>query len=674
MAQQSTEVKAPSGLRPWIIAFALIFPPIAWFFNQVIQGLTPWWVFAGILPLPMLLNIVIFFVLSQISPRFRISRQEWACLTTILWLVGGAHFLETGIDYWTTNPLPTYNIAYFLTGQFTDPYRAVFAQKMPSILAPKAADVINSFYYGGTFDWGAWSIPIAFWITWSIALYCGGFLWTFAFRKPQVEVERLPFAFTLPSTYPVLWATEEEGGKTRLFNFSLGLSKLFWLGTLIGAIACLPNAISALTPIPLPNYVFSVPFDLTPFTRGVLPGAMFTGYFPPVDIMAASLCPLDVLATTFVWWIAFGILFPVIGIRAGVLPYTPGDEVNNPWASSIGPFKAGTFTQLGVSVGLGVWVIWRYRSYWMHMLRVTFNPKKFKPEDSEDQGVKYNLVVIGGILAFVVVVILFVLGGAPISMAIAGPIFYIIYMYGWMRIDAEGGVYIPDVSTYQGAYFDIGTFFGQWGARPDPNAFNASMMYASFGSGSRMASYNMAHQFMSYKIGDLLNTRARDILLTSLITMISIAVVSIAVWPLWYTRLGGYTRGSAVEYDVWAIPTPWSYTYGTPTLPGTAETWSYIVLGTITVFACNILRSRFTWFFLTPVGMCLAGGNISWWPVWVFAFILKYAVTKIGGARLYEHAWIPIVCGFVGGTGITFVLTSWVAFFTRGLPTLMSRL
>lgn len=653
---------------------ALIFPPIAWFFNQVIQSLTPWWVFAGVLPLPMALNIVILYALTKVSPVFKLSRQEWGCLTTIFWMVAGAHYLETGIPYWTTCPLPTYNIAYFIRGLFADPYNTVFWEKMPGFLAPKDTAVINAFFYGGEYNGGQWLMPIAFWITWSIALYCGSYLWTFAFRKPMIEVERLPFAFVLPSTYPAVWATEEEGGKPRLFNFALRLSKLFWVGLLLGTIVNLPNALSALTPIVFPNYVFQVPLDLTPFTRNILPGAMFTGYFPPVDVMAASLAPLDVLATVVVWWIAFGILYPVIGIRAGVLPYTPGDEGSNPWSTTLGPFKAGTFATVGISIGLGVWMIWRYRSSWINMFRAAFNPSKLRQEDLEDQGVKYRLVVIGGIIFFAVIALMFILGGAPIPMAIAGPLLFIVFMYGWIRVDAEAGIYIPDTNNYQGMFFDLGTFTGQWGPRPDPNAFNAQMMYSAFGSGSRMASYGMHHQFESYKIGYLLETRAKDILVISLISMVSIAFVSVGLWPLWYTTLGGYTTMSAVEYHAWSMPIPWSLTYGTPTPPGTAETWLYVILGTATVFIINILRSRFTWFFLSPVGMLVTGPNISWWPVWTFAFVLKYIITKIGGARLYEQVWIPIVCGFVGGTGITFILTSWVGFFTRGLPTLMTRL
>lgn len=197
----STEVKVPSGLRPWIIATAVIFPVLSWFTNEICIGLTTWWVWPAILPLPITFTVAIFYILSKFSPRFKISPQEWGCLLTIMWLSAGTTWAENNVQYWTIVPLPTYNYARIIHGLYTEPYKSVYWQMIPDTLAPKNQDVLSAFFLGGNFDASAWMGPLAFWVLWAITLYVGTYIWMYPLRKPLVQAENLPFPWALPSAY-----------------------------------------------------------------------------------------------------------------------------------------------------------------------------------------------------------------------------------------------------------------------------------------------------------------------------------------------------------------------------------------------------------------------------------------------------------------------------------------
>jgi len=656
-----------TGLKPWIIAAAIIFPPISYLANRMMIGFTTWWIWPSILPPSVVVFIMLLYALTKGSSKFKISAQEWACLLTIFWMTAGTTYLQNNVPYWTISPLPTYNVLRYVHGLYFEPYKEVFWERVPAYMAPKDAVALENFYVGGTYDVGPWLPSIIFWISWSIIVYCGSYLWTFFLRKPLIETEVLPFPSALPSIYAVKWYVEEENRIPKLFNFKLKLSKLFWIGIIIGALIYVPNTLSALTPIPIETYVNVIPFDFNPITMNILPGAEFNSYWPLADSLAATLFPLDVLATAIVYWFIFGVIYPVIGVKTGLLPYTPGVSEYGQYASSVGPFKRNWFSMLGIPIGLGVWILWNYRKRIIEMFNAALFPEKYPNLEKEDQGVSYRLIVFGSIVSLVALMGMFIAGGTPIIMAIIGPLLFFVVTLGWVRIAGEGSVaYAPNYHDNLRLYFDIGTALGQWGPRPDPAAFNSVFMWANFGNGSRMASYSVHGQFLSYKIGAMLKTRAKDIFWVSMITMVSIAISVQALYPWWYTTFAGYQNQGTVEYHAWDIGGVWSLTYGTPTPPDALETAMYAGLGIVACFVIFWLRGMFTWFFINPVGFQIGGP--SWWMIYITAFIIKYITLKVGGVRAWEEYLLPTVVGLALGNGVIQMISSWIAFFTRAIP------
>ena len=655
--------KVATGLKSWIIAYSLLFPPIAFFFNNWMQSLGRWWLWPAILPLPMIWYLILFHAL-----RLKISPQEMTLFTIVNFITGGSMYVAYGLHYWTSVPLITWNYAMFIHGKIVDPYKDVFRSVFPSFLAPNAESQLNAFYYGGAFDFGVWAPSMIFWMAWAIALFGGGILWSFALRKPLIEVERLPFPGIMP-TVVLIREYYESGasGRPRLFDFSELSTKVLWIGFIIGCIMSVPIIVNAFLPSPWIWYIHQYEVNLIPITEGAFPGATFAGAVYVTDVFVGQFIPLDMLATAVLWWFLCGVVYQTIGVRLGVLPYTPG-STGTEFAWDTGPFKWMRFSHY-LSVGLGVWLIINYRH---HIANIIKSGLGFST-GSQEEGVSYRLVVLGGILAYIAIVILMCLGGAYAPFAIVIPLFYILYMFGWVRMMGEAQEFMPSVPFYQLPAYDVGQALGGWGSRPDPAALPSMMFYYSFGcGGARMSALAMHHFFKSYKLAYETRTPAKGVVVVGLLSIISTAVFGYITWPWWYSLVGGYSRSRAIEYHIWNLPGPWNLSYGTPPPISSAEEWGYMIGGIIFVMLVYTLRLRYTWFFINPVGMMALPH--WWWPTWLIAFVIKYLVLKIGGARLHERYVIPFSAGFCAGYGAFVIVSAFIAFFTLAYPEFIARI
>ncbi|RLE87786.1 MAG: hypothetical protein DRJ67_03875 [Thermoprotei archaeon] len=657
------EVKyKPSAVKPWSIILALIMPPIFFLLNAPLHMFVQWWVWPAWFP-PQWPVMMLFFYLFYKATGVKPSAPTMVALLSIFYVVSGWTYLIGGTHCWTIFPLYTAGMGFFVHGLWADPYKDLFWKYTPGFVAPKDMRVLQAFYEGGTFDLGAWLGPIAFWSLFWSAFYVGGFLAAYMIRKPMIEVERLPFPYAQPTAYVIREFEAEEEGKPRLFNFRLRPIKLFWAGFLIGFAFYIPNAISALTPITFPYYLMAPPFNLNPYTRAILPGAKFNGWFAPNEIVVLAIAPRDALLTGVIWWVLIGIIYPVVGVKMGFLPYYPGIEDTNEYYLTTGPFKNGWFGQLGVPVGLGLWALINYR----HHIARFFQALTGKVTATDEP---YKMVGLGFIACWLIVLILFVAATGNVVMAIVAIIWYILIQYGWCRVQAEG-MHTTAMSYYWGQYFDFGTYLGQWGPRPDPRALPTLTMFASFGGTGflRQSAIGPANHIQMYKVADVNRTDPRDVLILSAITMVSSAVTVAALTPWWYTTFGGYTRQGCVEYHVWNLPGIWQYTGGTPPPVGAAETLGYTVSGVIFTILCYLARARFPWFFFNPVGVAL----VSVWGLEhgifvLWAWVLREVFTRLLGAKGFEEYYMPAAFGFAMGHGLLYWTTAVIAFFTRAIP------
>jgi hypothetical protein len=672
------EAVTKPGIKTWIIVLALIFPPIFFFLNMPLHSMTQWWVWPAWFPIHFFWFLLLFHYLGKISPKLKLGPTEVVLILTIFYLVSGKEYLYEGIHDWTEFPLWTFNSGLFYYGAYNPTSSDVFWSKVPSFLLP-ARTALKAFYEGGLFDLGAWFAPALFWTLWSIAVFAGGMFWAYILRKPLVEVERVPFPFSAPAAYMIkyYYEGEEKGGLTArtLFNLKTKTGKILWLGFIVGFIMLMPASFQAFLPIPLPTYLQVLPiYDwFMPIVEKILPGAYVGGWFPPIDILILLLVPTDILLTGTLYYIIFGIIYPVIGVAAGILPWSPGYDPNE-YATYVGPWNSGWFGMVGISVGLGIWVVWNYRSHFAKVLSSLTSKEKL-----EDEGMPYSWIAIGSVATFVLLLVLWIAAGGNPILGLIGIIFYIVFLYGWVY---ESAIAYPTsvTNTPYGIplFYTIGNALGQWGPWPDQRSFmDVALFWTLGGPGSRQSAFQMHSQFLLYGVGRENKVRARDILIVSVITMISIAFTVQFLTPWWYTVFGGKNNLGAVDYNEWSFGDAWNYSYGTPagSIPSQLMIILYVILGIVTTFVMFILRARFAWFPLHPVGIAMVTTwGITHGTLFTVAFIIKYLFLKLGGSRSVEEIGIPLAVGATIGAGTAYGLACVLAFITRAIPVFLTYL
>jgi len=81
----------------------------------------------------------------------------------------------------------------------------------------------------------------------------------------------------------------------------------------------------------------------------------------------------------------------------------------------------------------------------------------------------------------------------------------------------------------------------------------------------------------------------------------------------------------------------------------------------------EILRTRFAWFFLNPIGIVVGSGPMCEWFYdgnLVLAWIIKQLSFRILGGKGYERIIVPIACGLLIGYAFFFMLLQMPALFT----------
>ena len=650
------------ALRPWLIVLALVMPPIFFFLNAPLHMFVQWWVWPAWFPPQWPVMMLIFALIYKLTGK-KVSAPTMVALLSIFYVVSGWTYLIGGTHCWTIFPLYTAGMGWFVHGLYAEPYRSVMWQITPGFVAPKDPEAIRAFYEGGAFNLSAWLAPIVFWsIFWS-AFYVAGFATAYIIRKPMIEYERLPFPYAQPTAFIIREFEEEEAGRPRLLNIRLRPITLFWIGFLIGFAFYIPNAISALTPITFPYYLMAPPFNLNPYTRSILPGAKFNGWFAPNEIVVLAIAPRDALLTGVIWYVIFGIIYPVVGVKAGFLPYYPGIEDGNDYYLTTGPFKAGWFGQLGIPIGLGLWALINYRKH-----IATFLTAAFKKVPATDE--PYAMIGRIFIVCWLIVLALFAMMTGNVVMGIVAIVWYILIQYGWSRVQAEG-MHTTAMAYYWGQYFDIGTALGQWGPRPDIRALPVMLGFASFGGTGflRQSAIGPANHIQIYKVADVNRVDPKDIFVLSALTMVSSAITVAALTPWWYTYFGGYLRQGCVEYHVWNWPGLWQYAGGTPPPVGAGEMAFYTISAVIFTLLCYFARMRYPWFFINPVGVAL----VSVWGLAhgifvLWAWVLREVFTRLLGPKGFEKYYMPAAFGFAMGHGVLYWITAVIAFFTRALP------
>ena len=672
----STEVREEvieKGLTPRaiILSFAIL---LATFAEELILYISPdlrW--FNAWFPLPPFLLIFIDYALGKINPRFKLRRGEWVVVIAASSAITFSTYLQHGPSYVFMMPIlaqgPFMPLYFKMHPSFK---KYGLGDLYPVFMCPTSPEAIDAFTYGGPFNIGDWLPFIIFWTLQWIFLVMIYVFFGFMLRKPFVEIERIPFPYVIATTEVIKMYTTVEDSKPSIFNLKNPRTKMFYIGFVLGLFFTFPGFIQKVF---FPEFWGGVPysysFDLSTYVRSFLPGSYTVGQIVLQDIALSYLINIDILASVIIFYVIFSIIYPVLGVTMGFLPYRVGYE-RSQWyyGRSYGPFHWIDF-MYWLPFAIGLWV---FLNNWSHIkgILTTF----YTGKDVVESGVSYKFISWGALISFIGFWLLWIIAGAPIIASLILIAFMIICFFGYTYARAEAGFVPWNMYSRLNLPYDIGaaTLAFNW-TQPDPRAFTYSTMFmASWNDGHRMTGFAMWNHMGLYKMADELKTRAKDIVIILLIMGVATAILvhTVGIWA--YTAYGGWTGPmgkDTIGYAAWYAwfplidaktgkkPAFWNPEWGFP------YNWTLFITGILFTLGCFFARARWPWFILNPIGIFGAYGY-WFWPNALVALILKYLTLKIGGTELYYKIGIPLAVGFIVGVGFLTTFT-YLIFFVQAL-------
>jgi hypothetical protein len=552
--------------------------------------------------------------------------------------------------------------------------------------------------YGGVaVPWSAWTTPIMFQLSLWISFYTFLVMGTALLQEQYVDTESLPFpmANATKDILDLVDASDSEKVKTTKgtnYKTLIMLGFVFYLVWYLlvpneQTFSSFDNPSNVLYP-PLMD-VISAPLwvDFTP--QGLLDGSLVInldplwGFFPILLIL-----PMSVVITTPIAEIIMYFILPPILISAGEFPrwnlatlfsnkaimlhgwVISGNSLGSPTANLLNFGGYGNFIA-GIVLAMAFVPLFYQRKGIINSL------KKAISGEGGSWISQRMLWAIWGLTALISIA-LFTMVGWPIYWTIIWMFLLGGLAMGWARISAATGVLmgIP-INFFANAFGslvrqEVSYALGLWA--PGKANYNVQVL-SSFMSGADHCGWTETYPMMwnmdGYQLGRLANANRKNSLVAMLVGLWIPLVIGMIV-SIWANYNFGWDKAQS-----WATGRPFHEAYGLTEVgkstyytgpPGVPKAGDYvsILIGFIVAFAIIFMRTRFGGFmtYLTPAGIIAAymWGYQIWLPCIIVA-IIRFAVTRTGGTKMYNEKVYPLALGMLTAAGLRFfiMVISWTA-------------
>ncbi len=334
------------------------------------------------------------------------------------------------------------------------------------------------------------------------------------------------------------------------------------------------------------------------------------------------------------------------------------------WWWSLG-FPSPHSQATGAVVALSVWALWTARRHLARAVRIAFS--RGPASGDLEEPLPYRWALIGFVISASWLAAFLVLSGNR-------PIFGLLYVtlllglyLAYARVQAEGAFdpffwWFNDVCIIA---------VGMRNLRPTEILTVYTMNWAGTPFPSRMFSACSINTLTSFKIADASHTRKRPLLyLLFAVLAVALAVGAYVVLAVSYGR--GFLTMGAVKgnyFVPWALQAEGFEAVYYIVNGGNLNRGGvlHMVGGAITAIFFGIMRLRFLWWPLHPIGYLLSNSvpqAVGTFPFFI-AWALKTLVTRYGGLRLYRQT-IPLAIGLILGDLLTNSLWNIMRLATRG--------
>ena len=511
----------------------------------------------------------------------------------------------------------------------------------PDWMGPQSSEGVKYFYEGlpkgADVPWNIWIRPLLCWVSLLLSLYFVMICVMVILRKQWAERERLIY----PMVQVPAEMIEEDRRGSRINPFFK--RALMWIGFAIPFIVTSVNALHNYYP-PIPpirlNYV------RVPLFRNTVTLLLHTS-FPIIGF--SYLINLD---------IAFGLwFFHLVNVVEQGIFNTMGIGRPEP---ALGPYSS-YMSPIIIHQAMGAMIVLVLSGLWIargHLRDVFRKAWKGDPSvDDSDEILSYRTAVFGGLIGLIIIGVWLNVAGLPAWIV---PLFLFaafVLFITVTRIIVEGGAaaMFPPMNAPDFIASGVGTpLLGPTGLI----ALGSTYIWAT-----DILIFLMPSCANGLKLADRIRGRKR-LLFWAMMLAIGIAIVTsvVTVLKLSY-RYGGinldrYYYGYAAHY-------PFDWITGriiSPSGPNLAG-WLHTGVGALIMGLLIIVRHRFLWWPLHPLGFPVSCVFSYMWFGTFVAWLIKSAILKYGGPKVYRSTR-PFFLGLILGQFVAAGVWVLIDYFT----------
>ena len=605
---------------------------------------------------------VLLILVLVINPLLRLLRRTWA--------LSRNEALTVYISCLFSSLVPGHGSENFIVPNLIAPfYYATRENKWLEFLTPYVKpwmtpaindagtvnqDVVNGWYQGIPADanvpWAAWLVPLIFWIGFVLVSYAMFGCLSVILRAQWAERE----ALTFPLLKLPLAMTEDmdEANKSGNIFGDFFRNPMMWVGFGITVFIQLMKGLHLYFPdFPdFPTEINTWPlFSDAPFNQmGWVPMPVY-----PLVVGITYLLTSEISFSLwfFYWFIKFQYMGAyLIGYPVGTLPNADGF-----------PDKLFTGNQVGgCYIAYVALILWTGREHFKHVAMRAIGRAKAGPGEATEL-LSYPLAFWGFLVSIGLMIGATVISGVRVDIAVALWVSYLVLALGLTRVAVEGGML-----ALQHATNPLGAIARLINSGPsswmtlENGATNAAFFQA--GLVNHMRGFIMPSFIHSFKLAHDHRIARRP--LGALI----VATVLVAVIVSWLTTVNlGYRAGGALSFgnDWWAqsgprMPADFVNSM-TSTNQGSAPlAWLWLTFGGALTWGMMLMRSRFAWFPLHPIGYIASltyPTAVFWFSIFL-GWMFKTLITRFGGGDAYRKT-IPLFLGLA--LGDVFMIVFWLA-------------
>lgn len=493
-------------------------------------------------------------------------------------------------------------------------WSSLFWRYLPSWLTVNDESVLRGFYMGESSLYTSkhimgWLRPMFWWTIFLTVVIFIMICLNVIVRRRWIEHEKL--------TYPLVQMPFEM---TRENSSGFFRSRLLWIGFFVAAGINLVNGLNFLYPaipqFPL-RYNLGEHFTDRPWNSM----GSFLVQINPYAIGLAFPIPLELLFSCwffFLIWKAESVFGSIMGISISGYPFQSQQT-------------------LGACLGISIVALWIGRKEFRHIIGKVFG-LKLDLDDSKEP-MSYRAAILGVILGMTFLLIFLYEAGMSVWFALGFFLIYFIILFAYTRMRAELGPPLHGIS-YSGPLHLILAILGS--RKVSLQTLTVAAPFWTLTKEIRCSP--MPIQLESFKLAD--RARMNTKRLWKIILLSSFVSILITFWAFLQAnyKIGGVSawRGESA----YAAVERWGSNLSGP------DTGFLIAvgIGSLIVFINTVLRLRFLWWPLHPIGYPLAGyGHFEklWFPFFI-GWVSKRTILRYGGMRAYRKAF-PLFIGFVLG-------------------------